>query len=246
MKKDFFEWMDFAPKYLKITIFSTLGFCILCLFIFVVSYMRVNEIFSFDLLSFDNLWIFLFVFVYFLVFAFLALPFNVVGHYLVYKKDKNDILFKYSLVGLLLIVGVFIFMFDKNEFNPKWLVFCGIIVFVYFVFIGACLHFYENKNPKHFFALTFGAFVILTYCAILFPNNFEIGFERFLKTKGLSADRVEIYLKDKQKFVVGKLIFRDSKFAYVRFTDTIQGLKSERNITKIVPIENISVFKDDK
>lgn len=245
MKKDFFEFVDFAPKYLKITLFSTLGFCVLCLFIFVISYMRINEIFSFELLSLDNLWIFLFAFVYFLIFAFLALPFNVMMHYLIYKKDKKDLPFKTSLALVLLIFSTCFYAFIKfDAINPKWLVFCGIIVGVYFLFIGACLHFYENKNSKHFFALSFGIFVLLTYAAILFPNSFEMGFERFLKTKGLSAERAEIYLKDKQKFVIGKLIFRDSKFAYVRFEDNIVGV-GERNITKIIPLESVSIFKEE-
>lgn len=86
--------------------------------------------------------------------------------------------------------------------------------------------------------------VLLVYMAILFPNLFKTGFERFLKTKGLSAERVEIYLKDKQKFVIGELVFRDSKFAYVRFIDTAQGLNDEKNISKIVSIENISIVND--
>lgn len=243
MKKDFFELVDFAPKYLKITIISTLGFCVLCLFVFVISYMRINEIFSFELLTLDNLWIFIFAFVYFFIFAFLALPFNVLVHYLVHKKDKN-FLFKLSFVAVMLIVICLIFALCLGEFSARWLVFCGIIVGVYFCFIAAFLHFYESKNYGRFLTLIFGIFVLLTYAAIFFPQSFEMGFERFLKTKGLSADRAEIYLKDKQKFVIGKLIFRDSKFAYVRFEDTVQGL-GERNITKIVPLDSVSVFKDE-
>lgn len=243
MQKDFFDLVDFAPKYLKIILFSTLGFCALCLFIFVISYMRVNEIFSFELLSFDNLWIFIFAFVYFFVFAFLALPFNVLAHYLLHKKDKKDFLFRVSFAGVLLILCFLILGLKMREFNPKWLIFCGIILGVYFLFIAACLHFYERKNSKHFFILIFGAFVLLTYAAILFPHAFETGFERFLKTKGLSAARAEIYLKDKQKFVIGRLIFRDSAFAYVRFEDRIWGV-GERNVTKILPLESISILKN--
>lgn len=66
----------------------------------------------------------------------------------------------------------------------------------------------------------------------LLPHHFKTGFKRFLKTKGLSAERVEIYLKDKQKFVIGELVFRDSKFAYVRFIDTAQGLNDEKILAK--------------
>ncbi|MDL0109839.1 hypothetical protein NYG92_03545 [Campylobacter felis] len=246
MKKDFFKLTAFTPKYFKFIITFTLSFCALCLFIFVITYMRMNEFFSFELLSFDNLWLFLFAFVYLLVFAFLALPFNLVAHYIFYKKKKNDFLFSSSLSGALIVFLSFLGVLNEkfDEINLHWLAFCGFIACIYFLFIGACLCFYERQNFKNFFIAVFVGLVLLVYMAILFPNLFKTGFERFLKTKGLSAKRVEIYLKDKQKFVIGELIFRDSKFAYVRFIDTAQGLNDEKNISKIVSIENISIVKD--
>lgn len=246
MTKDFLELMKITQKYFKTLIFLTLCFCALCLFIFVITYMRVNEFFSFNLLSFDNLWLFLFAFVYLLVFAFMALPFNIVLHYLTHQKDKKDFLFKSSLTGAFLIVlaSFFTLMTEFDRLNFTWLSFCGLIVFIYFLFIGACFHFYERRNFKQFFTLMFIIFAFVIYMAILLPHHFETGFKRFLKTKGLSAQRVEIYLKDKQKFVIGELVFRDSKFAYVRFIDTAQGLNGEKNISKIVSIENISIVKD--
>ncbi|EHN6894808.1 hypothetical protein KJK44_001428 [Campylobacter upsaliensis] len=246
MTKDFLESMKITQKYFKTLIFLTLCFCALCLFIFVITYMRVNEFFSFNLLSFDNLWLFLFAFVYLLVFAFMALPFNIVLHYLTHQKDKKDFLFKSSLAGAFLIVVAslcaLITQFHKIDF--RWLTFCAFIVLVYSFVIAICLHFYENKNFKQFFTLMFIIFAFVIYMTILLPHHFETGFKRFLKTKGLSAQRVEIYLKDKQKFVIGELVFRDSKFAYVRFIDTAQGLNGEKNISKIVSIENISIVKD--
>ncbi|EHE9212553.1 hypothetical protein IFW04_000569 [Campylobacter upsaliensis] len=246
MKKEFFKFAAFMPKYFKIIVSFTLSFCVLCLFIFVISYMRINEIFSFDLLSFDNLWIFLFAFVYLFVFAFMALPFNVIAHYIVYKKMKNDFLFLSSLAGaLIIILSCFWALVEKfDEINLNWLMFCGFMLCIYFLFIGTCLHFYEKQNLKNFFISVFVGLTLLVYMAILLPHHFETGFKRFLKTKGLSAQRVEIYLKDKQKFVIGELVFRDSKFAYVRFIDTAQGLNGEKNISKIVSIENISIVKD--
>ncbi|EDP6892366.1 hypothetical protein AAIL08_000536 [Campylobacter upsaliensis] len=246
MKKEFFKFAAFMPKYFKIIVSFTLSFCVLCLFIFVISYMRINEIFSFDLLSFDNLWLFLFAFVYLLVFAFLALPFNLVAHYIFYKKKKNDFLFSSSLSGALIVFLSFLWVLNErfDEINLHWLAFCGFIACIYFLFIGACLCFYERQNFKNFFIAVFVGLVLLVYMAILLPHHFETGFKRFLKTKGLSAQRVEIYLKDKQKFVIGELVFRDSKFAYVRFIDTAQGLNGEKNISKIVSIENISIIKD--
>lgn len=246
MKKDFFKLTAFTPKYFKFIITLTLSFCALCLFIFVITYMRMNEFFSFELLSFDNLWLFLFAFVYLLVFAFLALPFNLVAHYIFYKKKKNDFLFSSSLSGALIVFLSFLWVLNErfDEINLHWLAFCGFIACIYFLFIGACLCFYERQNFKNFFIAVFVGLVLLVYMAILLPHHFETGFKRFLKTKGLSAQRVEIYLKDKQKFVIGELVFRDSKFAYVRFIDTAQGLNGEKNISKIVSIENISIVKD--
>ncbi|EAI4344600.1 hypothetical protein A9743_07640 [Campylobacter upsaliensis] len=246
MKKDFFKLTAFTPKYFKFIITLTLSFCALCLFIFVITYMRMNEFFSFELLSFDNLWLFLFAFVYLLVFAFLALPFNLVAHYIFYKKKKNDFLFSSSLSGALIVFLSFLWVLNErfDEINLHWLAFCGFIACIYFLFIGACLCFYERQNFKNFFIAVFVGLVLLVYMAILLPHHFETGFKRFLKTKGLSAQRVEIYLKDKQKFVIGELVFRDSKFAYVRFIDTAQGLNGEKNISKIVSIENISIIKD--
>ncbi|MBS4234916.1 hypothetical protein CVU14713_00835 [Campylobacter vulpis] len=247
MKKDFFKLTAFTSKYFKFIITFTLSFCALCLFIFVITYMRVNEFFSFELLSFDNLWLFLFAFVYLLVFAFLALPFNLVAHYIFYKKKKNDFLFLSSLSSALIVFLSFLWVLNEkfDEINLHWLAFCGFIACIYLLFIGACLCFYERQNFKNFFIAVFAGLVLLVYMAILFPHHFETGFKRFLKTKGLSAKKVEIYLKDKQKFVIGELVFRDSKFAYVRFKDTLQGLNDEKNISKIVAIENISIIKDE-
>ncbi|EAI8565370.1 hypothetical protein BSP27_08830, partial [Campylobacter upsaliensis] len=166
--------------------------------------------------------------------------------YIFYKKKKNDFLFSSSLSGALIVFLSFLGVLNEkfDEINLHWLAFCGFIACIYFLFIGACLCFYERQNFKNFFIAVFVGLVLLVYMAILFPNLFKTGFERFLKTKGLSAQRVEIYLKDKQKFVIGELVFRDSKFAYVRFIDTAQGLNGEKNISKIVSIENISIVKD--
>ncbi|MDL0101809.1 hypothetical protein [Campylobacter felis] len=154
-------------------------------------------------------------------------------------------MFSSSLSGALIVFLSFLGVLNEkfDEINLHWLAFCGFIACIYFLFIGACLCFYERQNFKNFFIAVFVGLVLLVYMAILFPNLFKTGFERFLKTKGLSASRVEIYLKDKQKFVIGTLIFRDSTFAYVRFTDTIVGV-GESNVTKIVPLESISILKN--
>lgn len=244
MKQNFLnDLSEIIPKFSKLILFATLGFCIFCFFIFTISYVRLNQFFSFDLLSFDHLWIFIFLFIYLLVFAFLALPFNIVIHYIIFKKKKSDFLFYCSILSILFFVVFLIFILTSYHYEAKWLLFCGVIAFVYFVFLGAFFYYYERKNLKNSLSIIFMNFIFISYLAILFPQYFEKGFKFFLNSKGLSAQRVEIYLKDKQKFLIGELLFRDSQFAYVRFVDNIQGL-GEKNITKLVPNENISIFKD--
>ena len=62
----------------------------------------------------------------------------------------------------------------------------------------------------------------------------------------MASDRVEIYLKNENESVIGKLIFDDGKYAYVEFnrTDSNCGgidVACDQTIRKKVPSEDVSI-----
>ena len=67
----------------------------------------------------------------------------------------------------------------------------------------------------------------------------------FLKSLGL-AGNAKIYLKDENRYIHGKLIFDDGKYAYVEFNNTDSNCSTNSNTYKIVKKrvsnENVSIF----
>ena len=79
-----------------------------------------------------------------------------------------------------------------------------------------------------------------------FKAAFDI-YKEFFKSIDLASDHVEIYLKDKNGSVPGKLIFDDGKYAYVEFNRTDRncgdvGDSCIKTIRKKVPSEDVSII----
>ena len=91
--------------------------------------------------------------------------------------------------------------------------------------------------------------MLLIYFITLLPlSDFHTKFyKEFLQSRGLASDHAEIYLKDKNESVRGKLIFDDGKYAYVEFNRTDSncggiGVACEQKLRKKVPSEDVSIF----
>ena len=72
-------------------------------------------------------------------------------------------------------------------------------------------------------------------------------YKKILKSINLASDHAEIYLKDKNESIRGKLIFDDGKYAYVKFDRTVSncgdvGDSCIKTIRKKVPSEDVSII----
>ena len=85
------------------------------------------------------------------------------------------------------------------------------------------------------------------------PQYFSFNFicKKFLESINLASDHVEIYLKDKNGSIPGKLIFDDGKYAYVEFDRTYSncidiGGSCIKTIRRKVPSEDVSIVVSPK
>lgn len=232
-------------KIVKFLILSTLMIYLFIFFVFNVTYMNTNKFFSYDLLSFECVWILIYVLLVSCIFSIFALPMNVISYYHTCKKGK-DILYYTSLSIVILyivIVVLSILFFDiKNDY---WIYFYPSIILLYFLLTEIGIDFYINKKLGKTFGLLALFFALIVWMAITIPNLFNAAFSKFLTNQGLAAEKVEIYLKNKNKFVIGKMLFKDSQFAYVEYKDNIQinHTSLEQNISQSIPINDISILR---
>ncbi|WP_298043930.1 hypothetical protein [uncultured Campylobacter sp.] len=146
-----------------------------------------------------------------------------------YIKDKN-----------LCIRKFYNYIKDKNLFKKvlRWLS----------KFIFEPISKIEKDGRIWFIATVFGL-IVVGYMMLLisYQNVFVSTYSGFLKFCGLADDSIEIYLKNENKSVRGKLIFDDGKYAYVEFNRTDSncggiGVACEQIIRKKVPSEDVSIF----
>lgn len=234
-------------KVVKLVIALGFMLCLFAFFIFNITYMNINNFFSYDLLSFNYLWIFIYMYLATCIFILSALPFNAVFYYIIHKKEK-DVIFGASLITVIFLVAlVIVSIIDFGLPNKPWTIFCFIVVFIYFVLIDISINFYIDKQLPRMLIMLSLLLVSVVFLAIASPKLFNEAFKKFLLDESLAANKVEIYLKNKDKFVVGKMVFKDSKFAYVEYKDIIKiddNVSLEQNISQVIPVENISILKD--
>ena len=123
-------------------------------------------------------------------------------------------------------------------------------VYIFFFILFLILYFVlEEIKDKIKLMIFIIIFALLMYFITLLPfSDFHTKFyKEFLKSINLASDHAEIYLKDKNKSVPGKLIFDDGKYAYVEFDRTYSncigvGDSCIKTIRKKVPSEDVSII----
>ena len=104
---------------------------------------------------------------------------------------------------------------------------------------------YENTNNFfNYIMLVLIAFFVLFF--IILGLGGSCIYKEFLKSINLASDHAEIYLKDKNKSVPGKLIFDDGKYAYVKFKNIDSNCSVGSNtceiVRKKVPSEDVRII----
>lgn len=206
--------------------------CLFLFFIFDITYMNSNKFFSYDLLSIENLWVVVAIFLQSYMFGLLYLPINL-ALYSYRRKDYITMIVS-LLLSIVLIVFIVLLIITNGVKNLHWIIYCLFMAFICCIIIELFIQFYNDRNSKKLLAVLVIVFVSMVYFAFTFPDIFNAGFKKFLIDKSLAADKVEVYLKDKGNFVFGKMVFRDSKFAYIQYKD---------NVLQLVPLENVTILE---
>ncbi|PAF41274.1 hypothetical protein [Helicobacter sp. 11S02596-1] len=210
-------------------------FCIVGLFVFLMTYATKYGFFPYSLFSFSALWLWGIAGLYGAVISIVvASPFL----WLLFSKRLQ--LKSNSIILCLLCIGVIVLLILINN------ILIPLGLFITFLLAEIAIGFYKNKK---LIRIVIGIILtIFLYLCLIFllSDFFTQAFEKFLKTKGLAAENAEIYLKDKQKFVYGTLRFMDSKNAYVEFCD--EGQDCQKDIKakskKVVPVQDVTILKD--
>lgn len=220
--------------------------CFPLLFIFDITYMNSNRVFSYNFLSFEILWVIIVVFLESLIFGLLYLPINLISWG--YRNNDRSIMIFFSVLLFYIVMLIVLTAINFGLNNPHWTIFGLFMGAICCIIVETLLRYYGSRNFRQFFSILILVLIVMLYVAIMFPNVFNAGFKKFLEYKSLAADKVEIYLKDRNQFVIGKMVFRDSKFAYVIYDDTnlsnsSTDSKGHYYANKLVPVENITILK---
>lgn len=234
--------MAFISKTIKLIIMCATAICVWTFIIFHITYMSHYKFFPYDLLSFNNIWLFAYMFLSASISSILAIPINIISFYVRCNKKKDSLF--YICCGAIIFFAITLTIAVFYGKGLDLVLFYIVIASASFIFIESCVDFYFKRQASVFIVAILIPMMILTI-AIANPQPFNIGFENILKGKSLAADKAEIYLKDKNQFVIGKMVFRDSKFAYVIYDDSSNGSadsKGQYRANKLVPIENVTIL----
>ncbi|PAF43537.1 hypothetical protein [Helicobacter sp. 11S02596-1] len=237
---------------------STLSamFCIIGFFAFLMTYANKYGFFPYSLFSFNGIWLWGIAGFYAeSIFFLIASP--IIGIIYLFRFKPNwksaTLLWILCLLVLLLFALNIFKNFQIKNLDLYLLMFYIIGLLLNITTAYVIMDFYKNNKSNILYPtagfVIFACFIFI----ILFPDPFARAFEKFLKTKGLVAENVEIYLKDKQKFAYGTLRFKDSKNAYVEFWDHRQDCQKDIEIEcekylfkQAVLAENVAILKDPK
>ena len=228
-------------KMAKVVSLLNLALCLFMFFVFNITYMNTNHFFSYDLLSFNNILIFLYMFLHSIGFIFFAIPLYCV----VERRYRDSYICQIIYYCIMICVIIAVLLIFCTKIHNVFLFFILMCV-LYYMLIKASVLYVKNKF-NGFFAVLAIALVMIICVSFANSDVLNIGFKKFLTDKSLAADKVEIYLKDKNRFVEGKMVFMDSKFAYVIYEDT--KINSDGTFSKElyiankrVPIENVTIL----
>lgn len=249
-----------VTQMLKICSFITSIFALIGIIGFIFSYMRYYGFFTYEIFSANH--ILLFAFFTLLIFLTILALFGSTIMYLYYSLHKDDSSRKsrnlFMILAWTIVVFLGIVLYFANQENifvrfvywSNWIV--GIILFISLIvpFLRRCLKYVSEieKDRKIWFVATIFSLIICGYVSFLifYPSTFVNSYDSFLKFCGLASDRVEIYLKNENESVIGKLIFDDGKYAYVEFNRTNSNcggidVACDQTIRKKVPSEDVSI-----
>ena len=294
---------------LKLIFSIALILSIIAGFTFVITYMRGNRFFSYEIFNVSNIWIFLLAGIYAVIILICAYGFFILGacmritqsnpnvdRCLLYKWHDSGSL--YIFINIFLVIVVFFigcyFGHNDNSFTTFFAILAIIfyvmymssvlkdckdikilfmvsaiictLLFGYFCYRRLNISFVELSLSftglgvgiflivcqaisikRLFIAISMVVFLILLISMLIFPIIWVDIYKEFFKSIDLASDHVEIYLKDKNGSVPGKLIFDDGKYAYVEFNRTDRncgdvGDSCIKTIRKKVPSEDVSII----
>lgn len=155
-----------------------------------------------------------------------------------------------TYVGLNIFFAIFICI----SIGINWF----LVVYIYFFILLLILFLLLYSGVKEIknrikLMVSILVFTLFMYFVTLLPfSDIHAGFYKiFLQSRSLASDHAEIYLKNENKSVIGKLIFDDGKYAYVEFNRTDSncggiGVACEQIIRKKVLSEDVSILVPSK
>ena len=248
-------------------------------FTFVVTYMRTNSFFSYEIFSLNSMWMFFMAFLYLFVIIFALYFFSIAFIYFKLYEPLSNIIYilkecharnKTGLrcrcirryvnwlsffVSIYLIVCNIIVILLCCHFActiKKITITCFIAIYIISTIVFFLIPIITRCCEKAFIPKVVGFIVLVLYTGVfvvaLYEQDISIElYKKFLQSRGLVSDHAEIYLKNENKSVPGKLIFDDGKYAYVEFNRTDSncggiGVACEQIIRKKVPSEDVSIL----
>ena len=216
-----------------------------------ITYMVENNFFSYEIFKIGNMPIFALAFLYGFSMYIVLHMIAILSFYSFLQGDYCfSILFA---ISALVVVLIFLCWIRKKNAKTQW----GIIA-IYFVSLVLSLllayAFYSRSNEGAKNVIV--AILVLMlglYLGSLFlvPKFYADLYSSFLKSLSLAANNVEIYLKNQNKHIFGRLIFDDGKYAYVEFNRTDRdyggiGAACDQIVRKKVPSEDVSILVPSK
>lgn len=198
----------------------------------------------------DNIVFIGFVLFYIFLSIVLIMFWSIVLGFHIYSREnyiKGIALF----IEIIYIVAPFIIFYFKEAqgLDSSFKAFAAIFLFFEILIIVIS---YVAIDIKRWFAAFILICWIISYSILLlvplFPKYFNVNHicNKILKSINLASDHAEIYLKDKNKSVPGKLIFDDGKYAYVKFKNIDSNCSVGSNaceiVRKKVPSEDVSII----
>lgn len=155
-----------------------------------------------------------------------------------------------TYVGLNIFFAIFICI----NIEENWLRVAYICFFILLLILFLILYFSVKEIKNRIGLIIFIlVFTLLVHLAALLPfSDIHADFYKiFLQSRSLASDHAEIYLKDKNESIRGKLIFDDGKYAYVEFDRTYSncidiGDSCIKTIRRKVPSEDVSIVVSPK
>lgn len=210
----------------------TLLFCVLTLpaiLAFVFGYMRNNSFFDWSIFSISSIWLFIMATIVAIVIcALLYAPIIILTYIKLYNPDDSlswklvlYISYMISLFFIIMLILSSCIGFIAWELTSFYII---ASFFIGFIFKGVVyLSFFRETTilfriRKRLLYIVLLIVIYLT-TLLIFPNIFSKGIEKFLISNGIASYNAEIYLRNYNKTIHGRLIFDNSNISFVEYKD---------------------------